>query len=135
MYNFIKNHKVKLVYIPLGIYWVILFALTTLPSKSLPSVAFSDKIKHFLAYFILTILLKLTLHFQEKYNLTLKMCTVITLGIIAFYGMADEIHQYFIPGRYCEFYDWVANIAGGIVGVLLVRFFIVKNDENIIKVV
>lgn len=135
LYKFLKKHKIKLIYVPLVTYWLILFGLTTFPTKSLPSVAFSDKIKHFIAYFILTVLLKFALHFQEKYDISLKVCGLITLGIIGFYGLLDEIHQYFIPGRYCEFYDWVANILGGLIGVILVGLFIRKNQERNAEVI
>jgi len=28
------------------------------------------------------------------------------------YGITDEFHQWFVPGRSCSFFDWLADAAG-----------------------
>ena len=37
------------------------------------------------------------------------------------YGASDEWHQYFVPGRSCEFGDWIADTAGGALAIALYR--------------
>jgi VanZ family protein len=32
------------------------------------------------------------------------------------YGATDEIHQYFVPNRYCDIKDFLADSAGGFIG-------------------
>lgn len=36
--------------------------------------------------------------------------------LVAAYGIVDEVHQYFVPGRYASFGDWLADAAGGFLG-------------------
>lgn len=128
MFSLLKKHKVYLVYIPLALYWVILFTLTTIPTDSIPKVGGSDKIKHFGAFFILSVLLNLTLKVQNKYRLLFNKAALFTVLIVAIYGMIDEIHQIFIPGRFGEFYDWLADFIGAVTGVFLTNKFIIKKD-------
>ena len=35
-----------------------------------------------------------------------------------FYGMTDEIHQYFVPGRSADPWDLVADMIGAMLGVM-----------------
>ncbi len=95
-----------------------------MPSNSLPTVAISDKINHLLAYFGLAVLLNLTLHFQGKFDLSLNKTAIFTLIIASLYGAADELHQLFVPGRYAEFFDWIANFIGVVLGILVAYFII-----------
>jgi VanZ family protein len=41
-----------------------------------------------------------------------------TALISAVYGVIDEIHQYFVPGRDCNVWDWTADTIGAILGAL-----------------
>jgi VanZ family protein len=124
-YNLLKNNKVYLVYIPLVIYWILLFVLTSLPSGSAPDmIKVSDKLKHFGAYGLLAFLLSLTIHFQEKSKFLKQKNFLITVGIIALYALIDEIHQAFIPGRNSEFWDWFADILGALFGIVITKFLI-----------
>lgn len=124
MFDFLKKHRKKLVYIPLVLYWLLLMAATSLPSSDLPKTNVSDKIEHFTAFFGLAVFLNLTLLFQTRYGVLSKYSSTITFLIIAVYAGLDEIHQMFIPGRYCDILDWVADIIGAYFGILLVMLCI-----------
>ena len=121
MFNFLERHKGVLVYLPLIFYWIILFTLTTLPAQSVPSVGVSDKLEHLLAYFVLSILLYLTLLFQKKSVLLKNYAMLFTLLIVFAYGVLDEVHQLMIPGRSCELLDFLADILGGIIGIIIIK--------------
>ncbi|MCB9247515.1 MAG: VanZ family protein [Ignavibacteriales bacterium] len=54
-----------------------------------------------------------------------------TFIICTAYGLIDEIHQIFVPNRSAEFLDWVADLSGAILGVLIVRFFIKIKKKSI----
>ncbi len=114
----------RYIYLPLAIYWTLLFILTTVPSKSLPVIATSDKVKHFAAYLILTILLHLAIHFRMVLRKRWKYGLPVVIIIVVLYGLADEVHQYFIPGRYCELLDLVANYIGLLVGITISSYLI-----------
>ena len=124
MFNLLERHKVVLVYLPLIFYWILLFTLTTLPSKSVPVIGVNDKVEHLLAYFGLSFLLYLTLLFQKKSVLLKRNALLFTLIIVFAYGIIDEVHQLMIPGRSCEFIDFTADMLGGILGLITMRILI-----------
>jgi VanZ family protein len=39
--------------------------------------------------------------------------------LVGLYGISDEFHQYFIPGRMADVLDAAADIAGGVLGTWL----------------
>jgi VanZ family protein len=45
---------------------------------------------------------------------------VWTLAACAAYGLFDEVHQVFIPGRGFALIDWLADVGGALVGLGLV---------------
>jgi len=124
LFNLLERHKVVLVYLPLIFYWILLFTLTTLPSKSVPVIGVNDKVEHLLAYFGLSFLLYLTLLFQKKSVLLKRNALLFTLIIVFAYGIIDEVHQLMIPGRSCEFIDFTADMLGGILGLITMRILI-----------
>jgi VanZ family protein len=124
LFEFLEKRKVWLVYIPLIIYWLILFVATTLPVERLPSIGLTDKINHFIAYFVLAVLVNLTLIYQRKSKFLFKKAQIATIVICLFYGALDELHQLLVPGRSAETLDWVADASGTFTGVLIVYFLI-----------
>ena len=126
MFEYLEKRKVWLVYIPLVVYWLILFTATTLPAERLPSVGFTDKVNHFIAYFILAVLVNLTLIYQRKSRLLFEKAPIATVIICLFYGAVDELHQLLVPGRSAETLDWVADASGAFTGIFIVYFLLNK---------
>lgn len=126
MFEFLEKRKVWLVYVPLVVYWLILFFATSLPVQKLPSVGISDKFAHFAAFFCLSILLNLTLIYQRKSQLLFNKAIIATIIICLVYAAIDELHQMLIPGRSAEVLDWVADGAGTLAGILTLYFLIYK---------
>ena len=124
MLRYLEEHKVIMVYIPLAVYWLVLLGATSFPVDYIPAVGIGDKFEHLFAYMGLTVLLNLTLIFQNKYLLLKRKNTLFTLIISGLYGVLDEIHQYFIPGRSCEFFDWGADLLGILLGIILITYLI-----------
>ena len=42
--------------------------------------------------------------------------------LAAAYGITDEVHQYFVPGRMGIWQDWVADAVGALLGAWLAWF-------------
>lgn len=120
MYNLLKKHKVSLVYLPLSLYWLVLFILTSLPASRLPDAKINDKVEHYIAFAVLAVLLSLTFQFQEKIRILAKQSYLFCIILIAIYGLLDELHQMYVPGRYCDVKDWIADVLGGLAGIGLV---------------
>jgi len=134
LYKLFLSNKRKFLYLPLGLYWLIIFILTSIPGGSIPKVFGGvDKLKHFGAYFVLAILLNFTLYLQNKFPLLSKKSMLFTFLITLFYGLFDEVHQIFIPGRSFDWWDLVADVVGSLLGILLVKVIIAENSNNITK--
>ena len=129
LYKKLKENKVVLVYLPLVVYWIVLFILTTTPTDIIPQLfRAQDKLEHFAAYLVLAVLLSLTLHFQKKRVSLSRNLIIATLSLIMIYAAIDELHQIFVPGRIADIFDWMADSLGGAFGILAGHFFIKKGS-------
>lgn len=132
LYNKLKTNPKLFVFLPLCLYWLFLFALTTIPAENVPRYFDAqDKIEHFVAYFVLAILLTFTLHFQEKVKLFSEKFFVSAVLLIILYATVDEVHQIFIPGRYCDVFDWITDIIGGTAGIIFAKNVIKPNLKDL----
>ncbi len=41
---------------------------------------------------------------------------LLALAIASAYGASDEFHQYFVPNRECDVFDWMADTVGAALG-------------------
>lgn len=117
--------------IPWQLLMLVIFIQSSISSLKLPDFAFNlgDKILHFIVFGILGILTARGLR-NAKNRIVKENYISITLLLCIAYGILDEIHQYFVPGRYFSWWDWVADILGVITLVLIYKYFIVlKNKE------
>ena len=130
-YKYSKDYTTSFVIIPLVVYWIGLFILTTIPADKVPQLFENqDKYEHFIAYAGLAFLLSLALYFQKKSILISSKAFLFTIVFILIYGAVDEVHQLFIPGRWCDFYDWLADSFGGLIGVTIAYLFIRKESQK-----
>lgn len=118
----------KLFHIALALYLLTIFVLSSIPGETFPKVdfEFSDKIVHVIIYGILFTLFFYSLKNQSKYVKLQKQSLNYSLLFTAIYGMTDEIHQYFVHNRSCEFSDWIADAAGALIMYLLFKYSLSK---------
>ncbi len=95
-------------------YWLAIFTATHLPSGSLPKLSWSDKAYHAIAFAGLSFLLAWAIPRRTYWasHLTLAMAIAVV------YGALDELTQAFIPGRHCDWWDFVADAAGAAIGLV-----------------
>lgn len=78
------------------------------------------KAAHAAIYFILGLcnLMSVITYYNLKiYN------RIIISGVVGFvYAASDEIHQYFVPGRSCEFQDFLIDAVGCLFGIFFGYF-------------
>ena len=93
----------------------LLFLLSAQPDISdpfeIPDWLPADKMVHAGLYAVLAALFYLA-----------GMGPVAAVAVTALYGITDEIHQMFVPGRSPELLDLLADLLGAVAGVWLVRF-------------
>lgn len=103
------------------LYLSLIFIQSSIPSEKIPQMTILsfDKIIHAGIYFIATILIYLAIREYRPFD-TGKIAR-LTFAITVLYGLSDEIHQYFVPGRNSSIWDFVADIAGVTAGLLIVH--------------
>ena len=95
--------------------WAAAATLTHLPGHLLPDPKFDDCTLHGLAYFVLTLLLWLTL---RAYAVAPLRRVLWTAGVTICYGVLDEITQPLF-GRNAELSDWAADIAAAATAIVV----------------
>lgn len=124
----------KIYHAALFLYCAAIFIQSSFPSDSFPSVGFefADKLMHFIIYAVLFVLFFYSLKNQTKNVKLQKYSLEFALLFTVLYGMTDEIHQYFVPNRSCEFSDWVADALGAL--TLYLMFKLIYKSKNVLPV-
>ena len=107
------------------IYSGLIFILSSIPIE-IPYYFFFDPRKLILHFMEYSILGSLSFFAIRKKN--------ISIAFSIAYGITDEIHQYFVPGRFFDFYDMLADFIGSVFGVMLILFVLNKcSRRNLLK--
>jgi len=115
-------------HIPFIIWLIAIFIESSFPSSAYPEVNIfqADKIVHIGIYGLLGLLSYISLIHQRKIKTLYTNPLLWTVLICSLYGASDEFHQYFVPGRDCEFFDWVGDTVGAVLAVLAIKYFLEK---------
>lgn len=114
------------------IWGIVILVLCLLPSKDLsridiPKIPHLDKVAHFVLFFFLAAFYYSWL--QPTY--TKKMWNIIsTLLVVAVYGGIIEWLQHAYFSRTGDMIDWLADLLGGMLGILLYKT-IHRNKQKI----
>ncbi|MDR3174514.1 MAG: VanZ family protein [Treponema sp.] len=79
-----------------------------------------DKFQHLLAYAVLAAAIALWFS-REKWRQPGLRLPVLTAALGSVYGIIDEVHQYFVPGRDCNVWDWLTNTLGAVLAAAMVK--------------
>jgi len=122
--NFIRFHLPPIFY---AILIFTLSSLSTLP-KPLPDFSLQDKLLHFFEYSVLGWLIW---NSARKWNVRMSHFPLLFIAIIIgiIYAASDEVHQYFVPGRYCDIYDLLADTVGLAAGAVLSYIFLQRKEN------
>ncbi|MEO8665440.1 MAG: VanZ family protein [Ignavibacteria bacterium] len=106
-------------------YCLLIFILSSLPGDELPKIdiEFSDKYIHIIVFAVLCLLFFYSLKNQSKYAKLKKFAPEYSVLFTALYGITDELHQYFVPNRSCEIYDWLADLTGAILIYIIMKTY------------
>ena len=106
-----------LLWAPAAIVAGIIFFASSLPGQSLPSVAIwsFDKVVHAAVYAVLGLLVAMPL---ERLKVIQRRTAIVIVAamVVTAYGISDELHQRFTPGRSPDVYDVIADAIGGVLG-------------------
>ncbi|MBU0968462.1 MAG: VanZ family protein [Proteobacteria bacterium] len=105
--------------LPMTLVMAIIFFLSNTPGKDLPSAINGlDKILHAIAYGTLAASCLYGIHPAARDKSSLRTGIAVVFFCF-FYGMTDEFHQSFIPGRSPSWLDIAADATGAALTVLV----------------
>jgi VanZ family protein len=84
--------------------------------------SFQDKFFHFLVFGILALLMARSFK-KSQLKLFNKNYHIMSIVLTGFYGVIDEYHQYFVPGRFSTVGDWLADILGAIIFIIIFYYW------------
>jgi len=70
-------------------------------------------VAHFCLYLMFAVLLTLAFNGPKR---ALWISALIALVVASLYGISDEVHQLFVPGRSSDPMDWLVDTTGALVG-------------------
>ena len=116
-------------WLPLILYCLLIYIQSGYPSpQKLPSFKFMDKMLHFVAYGLMGILF-----FRAYQTLAIKqnrrMLIFLSILSASVYGISDEIHQFFVPGRSADLFDVIADILGAICGAFFYQWWVSRKQS------
>lgn len=107
-----------------GVRWVppmlvalLIFLASSLPQGSVPSglLVIPDKLAHMIEYFVLAAVLVPAL--ESSWRVPHAGAAFAgALVVSALFGLSDEIHQMYVPGRDPSMYDLLADVCGAAAG-------------------
>ena len=104
---------VAVYWLPVAAYCALLFVLSGQPGDSTLPLGGADKIVHFAAYAGLGFL-SARAFARAGPGLSARATFLAAASFAALYGATDELHQYFVPGRFASVADWGADALGAV---------------------
>ncbi|VAX36924.1 hypothetical protein MNBD_UNCLBAC01-1826 [hydrothermal vent metagenome] len=112
----LQRHKFLYVWFPVVFYSGIIFYVSSLSTISVPLSGFNfDKAVHIVEYLPFGFLLARALQHTNT-NLSGKNLVGLVMVLSLVYGLSDEFHQSFVPGRQAGLLDVLADTIGGWLG-------------------
>jgi len=104
-------------WLPIVAYMGAIFYVSSLPNP-LPGLtqAAGDKTLHAIAYALLALLCGRAIADEGAGR---RVTLLLAFVIASTYGATDEWHQWFVPGRGADVYDWGADSIGAAVGAII----------------
>jgi len=100
---------------PVLAYCALIFIGSAQHDLSPPDFPSSDKVAHFLEYGVLGLLWTRAAKASWP-RWTFGWLLVSTMLFTGFYGVTDEGHQLYVPGRFSDWHDALADVCGGTIG-------------------
>lgn len=107
-------------WLPAVLWGATIFALSSIPGRALPDLPVwnADKLVHAAVYAVLGALCWRGARASFARDTAPWRVVLIAVLLTSLYGIADEIHQMFVPNRAPDPNDVLADAVGGLLGAL-----------------
>jgi VanZ family protein len=111
---------VLIFWVPLLAWFLVIHNFSATPATDLPKVGipFADKAFHMVEFFVLGVLL-IRAFDKSDFKVSLAKLVILAIIIALCYGGFDELYQRTRPDRTCDFFDFLADSVGSIVGIII----------------
>lgn len=107
-----------------AILWMgVIFAFSSLPGSSVPEGP--PALGHFFLYAVLGMLLYLALPRDKRIRTLL-----IAASLASLYGVTDEFHQSFVPGRTPDILDWLVDTCAATLAASLTQVCVLHQSQR-----
>jgi len=96
------------------LYASLIFYSSSIPASGIPKTPISTTWLHVVEYSGFGLLLLPAVKSSNN-----RKHLMLSLLLLSLYAASDEFHQYFVPGRIMDVHDWLADVAGGLLGLFL----------------
>src|SRR5574341_1302942 len=110
--NFVKNQ------FPAIAWAVFIFGLSSI--EKMPTIKFfisTDKLAHLIVFFVLCFLSWRAFYYQQSFAWLKSQAMLFAFLLTSLYGLSDEFHQRFVPGRTYDLFDFLADSLGALIFV------------------
>lgn len=115
-----RNHRVAIRWSAVIVWAAVIFRLSALPGSQVPG-----KFGSFAHFGVYAVLAALALHALADPSRWLW-----AVALASAYGITDELHQLFVPGRVADPVDWVVDTLGAITGALLISWWLRRRGAD-----
>jgi len=114
-----QNSRIRwfLVYhLPAVAYATAIILMSSIPNLKAPEFRFLlfDKLAHFVEYAVFAFLTFRSFS-HINHRITRSRAFLLSALFLSLFALLDELHQYFVPGRYSDVYDLIGDILGALV--------------------
>ncbi len=101
--------------LPLLIWMGLIFWLSSIPRIPVIHAPIEiDKVVHTSVFFVLCWFSYRAFRYQSRVPSFRDHALILALVLTALYGITDEIHQRFVPGRTFDYFDMLADASGAV---------------------
>ena len=118
-------------WLPLFTYCLFIFFLSSSPNPlPIPHLFLGDKLLHIAEYSILGFLMARSI-FSLNLRYPQRPLFIIAIILSTLYGLSDEVHQSFTPGRTTSLGDLIADGLGSLIGAVLYLKMLLKYKSRV----
>ncbi|MBF0627225.1 MAG: VanZ family protein [Magnetococcales bacterium] len=113
-------------------YSFVMFGLSSMTGQELPEPFFEnqDKLEHMFAYGVMAVVAWSVL----RQWTVLRHCWLWAWVYAVVYGVTDEWHQLFVPGRYGDLFDLLADAVGAALAIAMLEFLRTRRGSRLLLV-
>ncbi len=119
-----RGRRFLIYHLPAIAYALGIIALSSTAYLRTPNIRFLavDKLAHFVEYAVFTLLaFRSIYHLGSKPNL--RRSLLWSALFVSLFALSDEVHQHFVPGRHSDWRDFVVDVAGAFLVLVILGIY------------